>query len=67
MTRALENLKKFHFNVLLLTKVYNARAKKVQKKCFMTLKIDANFERNLTCAFKNDMKNLANFCSQAEK
>ena len=33
----------------------------------MTLKIDANFERNLTCAFKNDMKNLANFCSQAEK
>ena len=33
----------------------------------MTLKIDANFERKLTCAFKNDMRNLANFCSQAEK
>ena len=27
----------------------------------MTLKIDAKFERKLTCAFKNDMRNLANF------
>ena len=27
----------------------------------MTLKIDAEFERKLTCAFKNDMRNLANF------
>ena len=33
----------------------------------MTLKIDAKFEGKLTCAFKNDMKNLANFRSQAEK
>ena len=33
----------------------------------MTLKIDAKFEGKLTCAFKNDMKNLLNFCSQAEK
>ena len=27
----------------------------------MTLKMDAKFEGKLTCAFKNDMKNLANF------
>ena len=33
----------------------------------MTLNIDAKFEGKLTCAFKNDMRNLANFRSQAEK
>ena len=27
----------------------------------MTLKMDAKFEGKLTCACKNDMKNLANF------
>ena len=27
----------------------------------MTLKIHAKFEGKLTCAFKNDMRNLANF------
>ena len=27
----------------------------------MALKIDAIFERKLTCAFKNDMRNLVNF------
>ena len=27
----------------------------------MALNIDAKFERKLTCAFKNDMRNLANF------
>ena len=27
----------------------------------MALNIDAKFEGKLTCAFKNDMKNLANF------
>ena len=27
----------------------------------MALTIDARFEGNLTCAFKNDMRNLANF------
>ena len=29
--------------------------------CLMVLNIDAKFEEKLTCAFKNDMKNLANF------
>ena len=27
----------------------------------MALKIDTKFEGKLTCAFKNDMRNLANF------
>ena len=27
----------------------------------MALNIDATFEGNLTCDFKNDMRNLANF------
>ena len=30
----------------------------------MALNIDAKFERKLTYAFKNDMENLANFCSR---
>ena len=33
----------------------------------MALKIDSKFEGKLTCTFKNDMKNFANFLSQAEK
>ena len=33
----------------------------------MALKIDTEFEGKMTCASKNDMKNLANFRSQAEK
>ena len=61
-TRALENLKNLHFNRLLLTKVYNVWAKKsIEELCLMALKIDAKFEGKLTCAFKNDMRNLANF------
>ena len=33
----------------------------------MALNIDAKFEGKLTCAFKNDMENLGNFRSEAEK
>ena len=33
----------------------------------MALKVDAKLEKKLTCALKNDMKNLTNFLSQAEK
>ena len=35
--------------------------KKVQKSCVITLKNDAEFEQELTCALKNDMRDLANF------
>ena len=30
-------------------------------ECLMALKIEAKFEGKLTCASKNDMRNLANF------
>ena len=33
----------------------------------MALNIDAKFEGKLTCAFKNDMRNLADLRSQAKK
>ena len=33
----------------------------------MARKIDARFEGKLTCAFKNDMKNLINFLLHAKK
>ena len=35
--------------------------KSIGEFCLMALNIDATFERKLTCAFKNDMRNLANF------
>ena len=35
--------------------------KKYRELCLMALKIDAAFEGKLTFAFKNNMKNLANF------
>ena len=45
-----------------MTKVYNVRAKKsTEELCLITLKIDAKIEGKLTCAFKNNMRNLANF------
>ena len=33
----------------------------------MAQKIDAKFDGKPTCAFYNDMRNLANFCLQVEK
>ena len=61
LTPALENLKNFHFNGLLLSKAYNVWAKKsIGEFCLMVLNIDTTFEGKLTCAFKNDMRNLAN-------
>ena len=66
-SRALKNLKNLHFNELLLTKVYIVSAEKIERSCLMALKIDAKFEGKLTCAFKIDIKNLANFRSHTEK
>ena len=34
--------------------------KSTEKLCLMALNIDAKFEGKLTCAFQNDMRNLAN-------
>ena len=35
--------------------------KSTEKLCFMTLNINAKFEEKQACAFKNDMRDLANF------
>ena len=62
LTWALKNLKNLHFNGLLLNKVYNFWAKRsIGEFCLMALKTDATSEGKLTCAFKIDMRNLANF------
>ena len=50
--QALKNLKNLNFNELLLTKVYNAWAKKsTEELCLIALKIDVKFEGKLTCTF----------------
>ena len=62
LTQVFESLKHLHFNGPFLTRVYNIWAKKSTKEwCLIALKIDAKFERKLTCAFKNDIRNLASF------
>ena len=54
-----ENL---HFDVLLLSKVYvGAKKKSTVELRVITLKNDAKFKEELTCAMKNDMRNWANF------
>ena len=62
MTQALKDLNNFHFNGLLLAKVYNVLVKKsTEELCLMALNVDAKFEGKLTCAFLNDKKNSVNF------
>ena len=41
--------------------------KSTEELCLMTMNIDAKCEGKLTCAFENDIKNLASFHSQAQK
>ena len=53
--------KKFALYLAALTKVCNVWAKKnTEELCLMALKIDAKFEGELTCVFKNNVRNLAN-------
>ena len=61
LTRPLENLKNLHLNGLLLNKVHVWVKKSIGEFCLMALNINATFEGKLTCAFKNDIRNLANF------
>ena len=62
LTTALKNLKNWHFNGLLLNKIYNVWTKKgIGQFCLMALNIDATFDGRLTCAFENYVRNLANF------
>ena len=58
LTRALENLKSLHFNGLPLTKVYDGRNCGL---CLMELNIGVKLEGKVTCAFKNDIRDLGNF------
>ena len=50
--------------MLLLSKVYNVRAKKVRR---IYVYINAKPEGKLICAFKNGTRNLANFHQSAQK
>ena len=62
LTRALESLKKFHFNVLLLSKVYISWAKKsTEELSFMKLNRYTKFGEESTCRFKIAIRNLTNF------
>ena len=45
----------------LLWPKYVCAKKSTEELCLMEIKIYTKFEGKLTCAFKNDMKNLANF------
>ena len=56
------NSQNFHFNWVLLCKVYNVWPKKcTEELSYMTLKSDAKFGEELTWRFKIDMRNLSNF------
>ena len=53
LTRALKNPKNLHFNRLLLTKVYNAWAKKsIEELCLMALKLMQNLKETGLCFLK---------------
>ena len=62
MTRALKNLKNLHFNGLILTKVYNVSAKKVQRSyVWLHSRLIQSLKENWLVLPKIDMRNLANF------
>ena len=70
LTGALESLKNFHFNGLLLSKVYIVWAKKEQRNnlswnwremYFFNSKRNAKFGEESTCCFKFGIRNLTKF------
>ena len=63
-TRNSQNL---HFNGVLLTKVYNVWANKLEELRVMTVTGDAIFKEKMTGSLKNDIRNLANFHSSSRK
>ena len=68
LTRALESLKDFHFNNLLLSKAYIVWAKKsTEELSFMKMKRDAKFGKDSTYCFKIDIRNLTNFDPSTRK
>ena len=62
LTRALKNINNFHFNVLILTKLYNVSAKKVQKDyVWLHSRLVQSLKENWLVFPKTDMRDLANF------
>ena len=53
-----EMFENLHFDMLFLSKVYCLYKKTTAELCAVTLKNDAKFEEELTCALKNDMRNM---------
>ena len=66
-TRALKSLKNLHFNGLLLNKVYNVWAKKVQRSMFHDTEEWCKIWRKTDFWLGNDMRNLANFYQSTRK
>ena len=68
LTRALESLKKFPFNELLLSKVYIFWAKKsTEELSFMKLHRNTKFGEESTCRFKIGIRNFTKFDPSTQK
>ena len=62
LNRELKNLKNLHLIGVLLAKAYTVWAEKSPEElCLIVLNINAKFDGKLTCASKNEMRNLINF------
>ena len=61
LARSTGSLTNLLYNGLFSTTVYVWATKSTEKLYLIALKTDAKCERKLTCTFKNDMRNLANF------
>ena len=66
-TPALKNLKNYPLMSCFWPNYMVFEIKSTEELCLMAPKIDANFEGKLTIAFKNDMRNLANFHQSTRK
>ena len=66
LTWALESLNNFHFNRLLLSKVYIVWAS-TEELYFMKLKRDTKFGEESTCSFKIGIRNLTKFHPSTQK
>ena len=52
-------------SLFFLSSILCLSQKGTEELCVITLNNDAKFEQELTCAFKNDMRNLANFTKKS--
>ena len=62
LTQALQSPKNRHFDGLLLNKIYNVWAKKVQRSYVSwNWRVIQNLKKKLTCGLENEIRNFANF------